>query len=61
MESPVIRHHPTDDVLLSYAGGSLATGMRAVVAVHLELCPECRERVAQLRAVGGALLDDEPP
>ncbi len=61
MESSVIRHHPTDDVLLSYAGGSLAAGMRAVVAVHLELCPECRERVAPLRAVGGALLDDEPP
>lgn len=60
MESPVIRHHPTDDVLLTYAGGSLAAGMRAVVAVHLELCAECRERVAQLRAVGGALLEDEP-
>jgi putative transcriptional regulator len=61
METLDIRHHPADELLLPHASGALSAGMRAVVAVHLELCPECRARVAALRAVGGALLDDEAP
>jgi putative transcriptional regulator len=59
METLDIRHHPADELLLAYASGTLGVGMRAVVAVHLELCPACRATVAALRAVGGALLEDE--
>ena len=60
METLAIRHHPADELLLAHASGTLPAGMRAVVAVHLELCAECRHRVAQLRAVGGSLLEDQP-
>lgn len=56
-----IRHHPADEMLLALAAGSLPVGLRLVTQVHLELCPACRERVATLRAIGGALLEDETP
>lgn len=55
-----IRHHPADDLLLALVAGSLPVGLRLVTEVHLELCPACREKVAQLRAVGGVVLDEQP-
>ena len=55
-----IRHHPADELLLQHAAGTLSTGQRLVMATHLELCPACRAQVTALRAIGGALLDDEP-
>ena len=36
------RHHIADDLLLSYAAGSLAEGWSLAVATHLALCAECR-------------------
>lgn len=60
MEPLDIRHHPADELLLGYASGSVSAGVRAVLATHFELCPACQARVAALRAVGGALLEDEP-
>lgn len=55
-----IRHHPADELLLSLVSGALPIGLRLVTQTHLELCPACRERVAMLRAVGGAVLDEQP-
>ena len=55
------RHHVADDLLLSYAAGSLAEGWSIAVATHLALCPECRARLAAAEATGGALLDTLPP
>ncbi|MCH7344021.1 ChrR family anti-sigma-E factor [Pelomonas sp. CA6] len=60
MEPLDIRHHPADELLLSLAAGALPIGMQLVVQTHLELCPACRARVALLRSVGGALLDEQP-
>lgn len=51
------RHHISDDLLLSYAAGSLAEGWSLAVATHLALCPECRARLAAAEAAGGALLE----
>jgi len=61
MLPPDIHHHPDDELLLSLAAGGLPTGIRLVTEVHLELCASCRERVAMLRAVGGAILEEETP
>lgn len=61
MTPPDIHHHPADELLLSLATERLPIGMRRVVDIHLELCPACRERVALLRAVGGAVLEEQPP
>jgi len=52
-----IRHHLSDDLLVSYAAGSLAEGWSLAVATHLALCPECRKRLALAEDIGGELLD----
>jgi putative transcriptional regulator len=57
----MIKHHPSDETLLRYASGSLEPGPGIVVAVHLSFCPACAERIADLEAVGGSLLDDISP
>lgn len=51
------RHHVSDDLLLSYAAGSLAEGWSLAVATHLSLCADCRTRLAVAEAAGGQLLD----
>ncbi len=48
--------HPTDDVLLEYASGSLGDGMSLLVASHLTYCPDCRRTVQTSEAIGGAVL-----
>jgi putative transcriptional regulator len=56
-----IRHHPSDETLLGFAVGTLAAGLRLVVAVHLAGCPACRAHVARLEAIGGIMLDEAAP
>jgi putative transcriptional regulator len=51
------RHHISDDLLLSYAAGSLAEGWSLAVATHMALCPDCRARLDAAEAAGGALLE----
>jgi putative transcriptional regulator len=55
-----IKHHPSDETLMRMAAGSLGAGPALVVAVHLEGCAVCRNRIAQFEAVGGAILDGMP-
>ena len=52
-----IRHHISDDLLLSYAAGSLAEGWSIAVATHLALCPKCRSRLTVAEGIGGTLLE----
>lgn len=52
-----IRHHLSDDLLVSYAAGSLAEGWSLAVATHLALCPDCRKRLAVAEGIGGELLE----
>lgn len=54
-------HHPGDTLLIDYAGGALCEGASLAVAIHLAFCPSCRHEVAEMEAVGGALLDDLEP
>ena len=56
-----IRHHFTDDVLLSYAAGDLDDAMSLIVASHLTLCPACRKTAAIADEIGGAVLDELEP
>ena len=53
----IARHHISDDLLLSYAAGSLAEGWSLAVATHLSLCGRCRERLGMAEAAGGQLLE----
>ena len=52
-----IAHHPSDELLLSYAAGATGEGTSLILATHLALCPVCRRIVAKAEAAGGALLE----
>lgn len=52
----MITHHPDDNLLTEYAGGSLATAVSLVVCAHLQACPHCRQRVEHLNKLGAAIL-----
>ncbi len=54
-------HHPGDTLLIDYAGGALGEAVSLVIATHLALCPCCRLNVAEMEAVGGALLEEIEP
>ncbi|WP_077035419.1 ChrR family anti-sigma-E factor [Pelomonas sp. KK5] len=56
-----IEHHPDDAMLLDLAAGRLTAGTRRVLHSHLELCPQCREQLRALDALGGLMLDEQEP
>ena len=53
-------HHPQDDLLLSYAAGSLSESWSLAIASHLSVCSECRKTLEIAETVGGILLEDIP-
>lgn len=56
-----IRHHPSDDLLLAYAAGSLSESLSLMVATHSALCPRCRREIERAEAIGAALVDEAEP
>ena len=54
-------HHTSDATLIAYGAGNLSEGVALVVACHLTVCSECREKIEIANAVGGLLLEDVPP
>ncbi len=52
----MIQHHPDENMLVEYASGSMAWALGISVSAHLQLCPQCRERIAGLNKLGGAIL-----
>ena len=57
----MINHHPNDDMLVSFAAGSLQEGFSLLVATHVSLCARCQERMRVAEAVGGSLLAASAP
>ncbi len=53
-----INHHPSDELLLDYAAGSLREGWSIAIATHLALCPHCRNQVDVMESIGGCMLDN---
>lgn len=53
--------HPSDATLFDYGGGSLAEPLALAVVTHVAICPLCRDRLAAIEAIGGAMLDDLEP
>ncbi|MBY6261882.1 transcriptional regulator [Azospirillum sp. 412522] len=60
-QPPRPNHHPSDALLVAYGAGGLGEGLSLAVAVHLAHCPDCRAILAEVEALGGALLEDLPP
>lgn len=57
----MINHHPSSELLLSFAAGNLSEGFSLLVATHLAMCPECRRRLRHAESIGGALLQSMDP
>jgi putative transcriptional regulator len=55
-----ITRHPDDSTLMSHAAGSLPGALAAVAAAHLTVCLRCRDEVAMMELMGGALLAGLP-
>ncbi len=57
----MIEHHPSDELLLAGAAGTLAAGDVLVLGAHLEGCAQCRASVRLFESVGGAMLESIEP
>lgn len=57
----IIRHHLNDDTLAAYANGTLVNTLSVVVAAHLSICPECRDHLDLVYAMGATDLDHMEP
>jgi putative transcriptional regulator len=55
-----ITRHLDDSTLLSFAAGSLPASLAVLAAAHVAICPRCRDEMAVMELVGGALLGDLP-
>lgn len=55
-----IQHHPTDELLLAYAAGTLDQGQHVAIATHLLPCSACRRWVQSLEGLGGSVLSTLP-
>ena len=52
-------HHPDPPTLLAFSAGALAEAFAAVTAAHLDVCGECRARLALADRVGGHLVESQ--
>ena len=56
-----VKHHPSDELLLDYASGALDEGWSLAVATHLALCPDSRQRVSEMEAIGASFMESLSP
>ena len=52
------KHHPGDELIVSYAAGELNEAWSLLIATHIAVCPRCRDRVGTAEALGAALIED---
>lgn len=50
-------HQISDEILASYAAGTLPEALSVVVAAQASICPQTRDRLRELEAIGGGLLE----
>jgi putative transcriptional regulator len=50
-----IRHHPGSESLMSCSAGSMPESFAAVMAAHIDVCPQCRKDLALMESIGEAL------
>lgn len=56
-----VTHHPSEAVLMAYAGGHLRPAFALVAGAHIHGCARCRAEVRLLEEVGGVLLEALAP
>lgn len=53
-------HHPSAEILASYAAGTLEPGFGLVVGAHVQVCAACRATISAYEAASGAALEALP-
>lgn len=56
-----VSHHLTDETIQDYSAGSLSSPMETLVACHLTVCRQCRQKASLADEVGGSLFDVVQP
>jgi putative transcriptional regulator len=56
-----VTHHPSPELLASFAAGTLDAGEHLVVAVHVSGCSTCRRVVRAVEVIGGSTLEATEP
>ncbi|RYV02347.1 transcriptional regulator [Shewanella sp. OPT22] len=46
----MIKHHPTDDLLIAFSAGELSSSLSVAISTHIEMCPVCRHQVERYTA-----------
>jgi putative transcriptional regulator len=57
----MIATHPSEELLVDYASGSLSEALSLAIASHASMCSSCAEAVRDIEDVGGAMLEDCDP
>ena len=57
----MIKHHPSADILIDFAAGTLPVAQAACVSAHLNYCDCCRGSTEQLQSIGGVLMEQLVP
>jgi putative transcriptional regulator len=55
-----MNRHLDDSTLMSFAAGALPEALAVVAAAHVAVCPRCRDELATMEMLGGALLGSLP-
>ncbi|WDE04185.1 cupin domain-containing protein [Thalassomonas viridans] len=50
----MIRHHPKETLLKAFVSGELAASLSAAIAIHVDMCPLCREKTDAFTKVQAA-------
>ena len=50
-------HHPAAELLIDYASGAMFEAEALAIALHLDLCPDCRRAADVALATGGAFFE----
>jgi putative transcriptional regulator len=53
-----VSHHPSDELMLDYAAGTMSPALELAIATHLTFCSYCRSTSGLMDSVGGQLLVD---
>lgn len=44
----MIKHHPKLELIQAFVDGDLPASLSAGIAIHAEMCPECKQKIVQL-------------
>lgn len=56
----MIKHHPSDALMLAFAKGELSITMTMAISAHVEMCPCCADKLSALETrLGGSELGGE--